>query len=129
MTAGELARKSGLTTGAVTAVLDRLERAGYARRLRDAADRRRVLAEPTEQTRRVAAELYGELGKEVATALQRYGRQELALIRDFLRLDRELKEKQLARIRARTAAIGASGSLPGPATASAASDRRSGHAR
>src|SRR3970040_1730273 len=48
MTAGELAEAVGLTTGAVTAVVDRLEKAGWARRVRDDADRRRVLVEPTE---------------------------------------------------------------------------------
>src|SRR5438552_18607999 len=46
MSAGELARASGLTTVAITAVIDRLERAGYARRVADPADRRRVLIEP-----------------------------------------------------------------------------------
>src|ERR671924_373620 len=47
MTAGELARAAGLTTGAVTAVIDRLERAGLARRVRDEGDRRRVRIEVT----------------------------------------------------------------------------------
>lgn len=43
VTAGTLAEQSGLTTGAVTGVIDRLERAGYVNRVRDAHDRRRVL--------------------------------------------------------------------------------------
>ena len=43
--AGRLADETGLTTGAITTVLDRLERAGFARRTRDPADRRRVLVE------------------------------------------------------------------------------------
>ena len=47
MSAGELARASGLSTGAITAVIDRLEHAGYAQRVADPADRRRVLIEPT----------------------------------------------------------------------------------
>src|SRR5215217_2824001 len=42
VTAGELAVESGLTTGAVTAVIDRLERGGFARRVRDEHDRRKV---------------------------------------------------------------------------------------
>ena len=45
ITAGELAAEAGLTTGAVTAVIDRLERAGYARRVRDDEDRRRIKVE------------------------------------------------------------------------------------
>src|SRR4030088_2015270 len=47
ITAGRLAELSGLTTAAVTAVLDRLERAGYARRVRDGKDRRQVMVEVT----------------------------------------------------------------------------------
>src|SRR4051812_20650922 len=47
LTAGELAKEAGLTTGAVTGVIDRLERAGYARRVSDPADRRRVKVEVT----------------------------------------------------------------------------------
>src|SRR5687768_873612 len=42
LTAGELARQAGLTTGAVTGVVDRLERVGLARRVPDPDDRRRV---------------------------------------------------------------------------------------
>src|SRR3979490_3402685 len=47
VTAGRLAEATGLTSGAMTTALDRLERAGYARRTRDATDRRRVLVEAT----------------------------------------------------------------------------------
>src|SRR5713226_6565044 len=43
MTAGQLAKATGLTTAAITGVIDRLEEAGYARRERDTADRRRVV--------------------------------------------------------------------------------------
>src|SRR3954454_18464718 len=45
VTAGELAAESGLTTGAVTGVIDRLEGKGFARRVPDPADRRRVKVE------------------------------------------------------------------------------------
>ena len=47
VSAGRLASEAGLSTGAVTTVLDRLERAGYARRVPDPGDRRRVLVELT----------------------------------------------------------------------------------
>jgi len=43
MTAGELARATGLTTASITGVADRLEEAGFVRRERDASDRRRVV--------------------------------------------------------------------------------------
>ncbi|WP_158848441.1 MarR family winged helix-turn-helix transcriptional regulator [Saccharothrix deserti] len=47
ITAGRIAELSGLSTGAVTGVIDRLERAGYVRRVRDPHDRRKVLVEVT----------------------------------------------------------------------------------
>src|SRR5215470_16237894 len=46
VTAGRLAEVTGLTTGAITGVVDRLEKAGFVRRERDAADRRKVLIAP-----------------------------------------------------------------------------------
>ena len=53
MTAGALSELAGLSTGAVTFLLDRLERAGFVRRMRDVHDRRRVLVElvPLARTR------------------------------------------------------------------------------
>src|SRR5437763_16142420 len=60
MNAGDLAEASRLTTGAITAVIDRLERAGLARRVPDPADRRRVLVEPTPKAYQIAAELMTE---------------------------------------------------------------------
>jgi DNA-binding MarR family transcriptional regulator len=46
LTSGELAERTGLTTGATTRLIDRLERAGHVRRVADPADRRRVIVEP-----------------------------------------------------------------------------------
>ena len=47
LSSGELAARLGLTTGATTRLIDRLERAGYLRRVHDPADRRRVMVEQT----------------------------------------------------------------------------------
>ena len=58
MTAGQLAERSRLTTGAVTKVVDRLEGLGYVGRRPDPHDRRRVIVDLTPRTRRLAAELY-----------------------------------------------------------------------
>jgi DNA-binding MarR family transcriptional regulator len=46
MTAGRLAELTGLTTGAITGVIDRLEKAGFVRRERDESDRRKVFIAP-----------------------------------------------------------------------------------
>jgi DNA-binding MarR family transcriptional regulator len=58
MTAGALADLAGLSTGAVTFLLDRLERAGFVSRVRDLDDRRRVLVELVPLARRQISELH-----------------------------------------------------------------------
>jgi DNA-binding MarR family transcriptional regulator len=101
VTAGRLARESGLSTGAVTTVLDRLERAGLARRVTDPADRRRVLVEITPEARRLIDEIYAPLAGAGAEELERYSVAELGLLRDFLRRGRALQEEHIERVRAR----------------------------
>ena len=85
MTAGEIADAAHLTTGAVTTVLDRLEHLGYARRTRDANDRRRVLVEQTAECTATAMGFYGPLMERSFGILQRYTPEQLEAIRDFLR--------------------------------------------
>jgi DNA-binding MarR family transcriptional regulator len=48
LTSGELADRTGLTTGATTRLIDRLERSGHVRRRADPTDRRKVVVEPAE---------------------------------------------------------------------------------
>jgi DNA-binding MarR family transcriptional regulator len=98
LTAGRLAERSGLTTAAVTAVLDRLEEKGYARRLRDETDRRRVLVEMTALARERAGEIWGPMG-DFRGELSRYSLDELRLLRDFHRRARELNERRAAEVR------------------------------
>src|SRR3954452_16148019 len=61
LTAGDLAVAAGLSPGAATTAIDRLERVGYVRRARDSGDRRRVIVEPTERIGELAEEVYGPL--------------------------------------------------------------------
>jgi DNA-binding MarR family transcriptional regulator len=63
VTAGDLAREAGLTSGAVTALLDRMERAGYLRREPDPADRRKVQVVPSQRIIDLAATIYGQIGQ------------------------------------------------------------------
>ncbi|MFD4869895.1 MarR family winged helix-turn-helix transcriptional regulator [Streptomyces sp. NPDC058412] len=83
LAAGDLAELVDLTTGAVTGVLNRLERAGYARRRPDPADRRRVrvVAEPEAAARVVAVyqPFYDRLGALFAD----YTPDEVAVIADW----------------------------------------------
>jgi DNA-binding MarR family transcriptional regulator len=99
LTAGALAAEAGLTTGAVTGVVDRLEGAGYARRVPDPGDRRRIRIEVTDHFyaradeiwRPVAAEWHAELAR-------RFSGDQLDLITEFLDATNELTRRHLERI-------------------------------
>jgi DNA-binding MarR family transcriptional regulator len=97
MSAGALAVALGLSRSAVTTVLDRLERRRYVRRSGNPGDRREVLVALTPLLYRRARELHGD-GSEVVAALERYGVEELVLLRDFVRWDRELNEGRAHRL-------------------------------
>jgi DNA-binding MarR family transcriptional regulator len=99
--AGRLADQTGLTTGAITTVLDRLERAGYARRVRDPNDRRRVLVEPTLDALEGAGDLYAEHVALSERSYKRYTEQQLELLLEWVREGRELNEREAARLEAR----------------------------
>ncbi len=59
VSAGQLANESDLTTGAVTAVIDRLEAAGYVQRSRDPLDRRKIWVECTPHLNQLVATIFG----------------------------------------------------------------------
>jgi DNA-binding MarR family transcriptional regulator len=99
LTAGQLAEASGLTTGAITTVLDRLERAGYIQRLRDPADRRRVVVQTTALARRRSQAIFGPLIAESRAMLADYSDEQLALLTDFLERGQALNQRHAARIR------------------------------
>jgi DNA-binding MarR family transcriptional regulator len=83
VTAGDLAVASGLSPGAATTAIDRLERAGYARRVRDPDDRRRVIVEPTERIAELAEEVYGPLRDSGTLLMQRFSERQLKVITEF----------------------------------------------
>jgi DNA-binding MarR family transcriptional regulator len=97
-TAGEFAKATGLTTGAITGVIDRLERAGYVRRESDPTDRRKVIvrARPT-MTRRIAP-LYGSLQREMTALWSVYSDEQLVLILDFLARSCDLAVQEIAKL-------------------------------
>jgi DNA-binding MarR family transcriptional regulator len=96
--AGRLADATGLTTGAITTVLDRLEHAGYARRVRDQADRRRVLVELTPQARERVTSFYLGHAALSERLYRRYTREQLLLLLEFVRGSREFNELQAAQV-------------------------------
>ncbi|HEX6938579.1 MAG TPA: MarR family transcriptional regulator [Longimicrobiales bacterium] len=84
--AGQLAEILGLTTGAVTALTDRLERAGYVRRERDPEDRRKVLVAPVRDAARDAEihSLFEPMTRALARHLPAYDEEQRALLLDFI---------------------------------------------
>ncbi len=98
--AGRLAEEAGLTTGALTAVVDRLERKGYLRRVPDPEDRRRVAIEVTELLDRRAMEIWGRLAERGTPLLASFSVLELEAVLRFLRLSTELNEQRAGEIRA-----------------------------
>lgn len=84
LTPGRLAALTGLSTGTVTGVVDRLERAGFVERVRDAGDRRRVLVTPAEGAGPVLAPHYREQAEHLDAVLARRDDDELRVIAAFL---------------------------------------------
>jgi DNA-binding MarR family transcriptional regulator len=99
ITAGDLAKKVGLTTGAVTAVVDRLEAAGLVRRIRDTEDRRKVFIEATEDAKRLGSEVYGPIAQAGLPYLRQLTDQEVSLITDFLEMSARINLEHSANVR------------------------------
>jgi len=97
MTAGQLAERARLSPGATTALLDRLEEKGLARRTRDTEDRRRVLVEVTPELRRGAEELYGTFD-DAAQGLDAYSDEQLEFLIGFLRGSVAFQEERMRRL-------------------------------
>jgi DNA-binding HxlR family transcriptional regulator len=100
MTAGELARQTGLTTASITGVLDRLEEGGFVRRVRDAHDRRRVIVELAYGPGlREIGPTFGPVVKAWRATAAEYSDDELRLLLEFQGKLEEIMRGQLARLR------------------------------
>jgi DNA-binding MarR family transcriptional regulator len=84
LTAGRLGDAVDLSSASVTALLDRLEKVGHIRRIRDAGDRRRVVLEMTDSAMAAGAEHFGVLQRDLTAAMEAYTDDELAVVRRFL---------------------------------------------
>ncbi|MFC7551005.1 MarR family winged helix-turn-helix transcriptional regulator [Plantactinospora sp. GCM10030261] len=94
----ELAAAAGMTTGGVTTAIDRLERAGYATRVRDSADRRRVVLQPTDRSRRAVDEIYGPIVERGRVYLDSLDAATLRGLVDFLRFSTRLHHEHGDRV-------------------------------
>jgi DNA-binding MarR family transcriptional regulator len=99
LTPSRLADLNHLSRPAITTVIDRLERAGYARRAADSSDRRQLLVEITPAARRRAMEIYGPFAERSRREFDGYTANELGTISRFLERAIELTREQLERIR------------------------------
>lgn len=100
-TAGELVERTGLTSGAITGVIDRLELVGFVRRERDPADRRRVVVQPIqERLYAVLGPIFASLSEASATLLSTYSDAELRVIADFMHRSIAMMAEETAKLRA-----------------------------
>lgn len=99
LTAGALAAETGLTTGAVTAVIDRLERAGYVRRIRDDADRRRVMVEATPKLHEEAWEIWGPMKEDWDALMRGHTNEQLTYLLEFMRDSADVIGRHIERLR------------------------------
>jgi DNA-binding MarR family transcriptional regulator len=97
-TAGEIARHTGLTSGAVTGLIDRLERLGLVERTADAADRRKVLVRVREDKIGPIAQLYAPLEKAMQSLLAGYSREELKVLIDFAERSGDLLQARVSEL-------------------------------
>jgi DNA-binding MarR family transcriptional regulator len=97
--AGRLSEVMGLTTGAVTRVIDRLEQAGYVRRVPDPADRRRVIVEVVPDKVSAVQETMDRVGDKGAAEIAHYSDDELAVINDFLTRMADITRDEAAALR------------------------------
>ena len=109
ITAGELARRVGITSGAVTGAIDRLERGGWVRRAADPTDRRKVMVElvppapdgPHAARYAELVELFGPLQVDITELVDRFDDDQLETIVEYLRGANEAVERSIDRSRRR----------------------------
>jgi DNA-binding MarR family transcriptional regulator len=97
LSAGALAEQAGLSTSAVTSVIDRAEQSGDLRRLSDPQDRRRVLVEVTEHGRRRGRAAFSGLQQGTDQILRRHSPEELRLLGTFVEEVRSVVAGEAAR--------------------------------
>jgi DNA-binding MarR family transcriptional regulator len=96
MTAGQLSDETGLSTGAVTFLLDRLELAGMVKRRRDTDDRRRVWVELVPAAQKRLEHAQQPIVEEMKEVTRRFKAEELAIVRDYMREAKEVFERQIS---------------------------------
>jgi DNA-binding MarR family transcriptional regulator len=98
MTAGQLARMTGLSSGATTRLIDRLAASGLVRRVPDPTDRRRVHIEPIAENLRPIGEMFGPMAQALGQAWASFTDEEIAVILRFVRRSNAVVAAENARL-------------------------------
>ena len=106
VTAGWLSEHTGLTTGAITHILDRLERRDVIERVRDTEDRRRVFVRVRLESLEPMAPYYEAIGKAFGALAKHYTDDELAVICDYMERASEISEREVAKLRKKSQPTG-----------------------
>jgi DNA-binding MarR family transcriptional regulator len=100
MTAGEIAKRLGLTSGAVTNVIDRLVRAGLARRVADPKDRRKVIVEVDLARVEKTSHVYDSVAEAFRKLHEQYSIEELHFLIDYFKQSVEVTKGEVAKLAA-----------------------------
>lgn len=98
LSAGDIARHSGLATASVTNLIDRLEQKEFVRRLADPADRRRVLVEAVGERLTSARSLLASTRQSLARLYDGYSDRDLGVIADFLHRNAERLRAEMVKL-------------------------------
>jgi DNA-binding MarR family transcriptional regulator len=99
MTAGQLAQRLNLTTGAVTNVINRLEQRKFAQRTPDAEDRRKVIISVNQKKLAISDNVYRSMGEAFEKLLETYTTQELEFLVQYLQATIEMTKLEIAKLR------------------------------
>jgi DNA-binding MarR family transcriptional regulator len=102
MTGSKLAALTGLTSGAITGVVARLERAGYLRREPDPRDGRKQILSPARERVRNIKDVFDPIRKDVAALLEGFDTHQLSAIAEFLTRSTDFAYRHAALLRAQT---------------------------
>lgn len=98
MTAGKLAELTGLTTGAITGVIDRLEKAGYAKRVPNLKDRRVILVVLTPKAEKIK-KLFSPLSQKIEKVLEVFTDEQLTFILEFVTIFTKISQEVASELR------------------------------
>jgi DNA-binding MarR family transcriptional regulator len=114
MSGSELAALTGLTTGAITGVAARLERAGYLRREADPHDRRKQVLYPAHERISAIHQAFGPIQQDMAEFMKGFEKREAAAIHKFLAGGAELVYRHAAVLRAQAVGVPGGERASGP---------------